>query len=260
RNAGTNNAIQYLTASIVEEGVRFNLVCFPISSLTLLDRIFEQLINEVKKITPAKIFYLDRWFGNKKYCSIIKLLKHKFVMPITKNKKLKELEQSMKKQTKTKKEEYWISSMNYIFSEDLPREYQVEVKLIILHEDKKVFFFITNIDNLSLLEYYLVSESYSSRFGIETNYRVDNLFCPLSSSVTSSIRYLLMQVSLMIQDLWTLANFLEHKKNMKQPRERYKKDYSIINIVKARIRKLDFIWRPVITAIQFKRQMEKVLG
>ena len=32
--AGTNFGIHYLTASIVEEGVRFNLLCIPINALT----------------------------------------------------------------------------------------------------------------------------------------------------------------------------------------------------------------------------------
>jgi hypothetical protein len=44
----------------------------------------------------------------------------------------------------------------------------------------------------------------------------------------------------------------------KQPREKFKGNYSIVSIVKARIRKLGFIWRPIITAVQFKRQMERV--
>jgi len=39
RKAGTNFAMHYLTASIVEEGVRFNLLCFPVSSTTLIDRL-----------------------------------------------------------------------------------------------------------------------------------------------------------------------------------------------------------------------------
>ena len=103
-------------------------------------------------------------------------------------------------------------------------------------------------------------ESYRYRFGIETNYRVDNIFSALTSSVKAQIRYLLMQVSLISQDLWTLVNFLIADERHKQPREKLKRNYSIISIVKARIRKLSFIWRPIITSVQFKRQMERALG
>src|SRR3989344_7742301 len=91
RKAGTNFAMQYLTASIVEEGVRFNLLCFPISSTTLIDRKVKQIINEIEKIVSIKLFYLDRGFASRGYSRIIKSLGYKFIMPIIKNPKLKEL-------------------------------------------------------------------------------------------------------------------------------------------------------------------------
>ena len=68
-----------------------------------------------------------------------------------------------------------------------------------------------------------------------------------------------MQVSLIVQDLWTFLNFLTHKGSWKQPREKYKKSYSVIDVVRARIRDIGFIWRPLITAVMFKRIMEKTL-
>ena len=266
RKAGTNFAMQYLTASIVEEGVRFNLLCFPISSTTLVDRKIKQMISEIEKTIRVKLFYLDRGFASRGYSRIIKSLGHLFVMPITKNPKLKELKFSIKEQSETTDEEYTLSELDYTFYEDEPVEYQENVKLLALYEkrrnekEKEVFFFITNIYRLRSEDYYLLIESYRYRFGIETNYRVDNIFSALTSSVVASVRYLLMQISLIAQDLWTLVNFLIADKNHQQPREKFKGDYSILSIVKARIRKLGFIWRPVITAVQFKRRAEKALG
>jgi len=266
RKAGTNFAMQYLTASIVEEGVRFNLLCFPISSTTLVDRKVKQMISEIEKTIRVKLFYLDRGFASRGYSRIIKSLRYLFVMPITKNPKLKELKFSIKEQSETTDEEYTLSELDYTFYEDEPVEYQETVKLLALYEkrrnkkEKEAFFFITNIYRLRSEDYYLLIESYQYRFGIETNYRVDNIFSALTSSVVASVRYLLMQISLIAQDLWTFVNFLMHKKDMKQPREKYKRDYSLINIIKARIKKLKFIWRPIITVVQFKRGMEEVLG
>lgn len=260
RTASTNYFIQYLSASIIEEGVRFNLLCFPIHSLSLVTRKVEELVKEIRKMIPIKLLFLDRAFGNKEYVRILKHLKHKFIMPITRNKKLKELELCMKKQASLENDEYNIVAMNYIFSEDRPKEYQEKIKLIILHDDDEVFFFITNIHNLNLEEYYDLTAVYRYRFGIETNYRVDNIFTPFTCSITASLRYLLMQMSLIAQDLWTFINFLINKKEKKQPREKFKGTYSIIDIVKARIKDLDFIWRPIITAVQFKRRMDKILG
>lgn len=260
RKAGTNYAIQYLTASIVEEGVRFNLLCLPISSLTLVSRKFEALVREIRRMVSIKLLFLDRGFGNKKYSKILKLLRHKFVMPLTRNHKLKELELCIKEQSVLNKNEYDVAVLDYTFSEDMSKEYQLNVRLIIAHDKDGIFFFITNIHNLSMKEYYYLTEAYRYRFGIETNYRIDNIFSPFTCSIMANMRYLLMQISLIAQDLWTMVNFLVHKREKKQPREKFKKNYSIIDIVRARIKDLGFTWRPVITAIQFKRCIDKILG
>ena len=258
--AGTNFAIHYLTASIVEEGVRFNLLCFPINALTSVPKKVNEMISEIEKIVKIKIIYLDRAFGNKNYCQILKLSKYKFITPITKNDKLKNLEFQIKKQSKISKNIYTLSEFYYTFYEDKPKEFQESIKLLALHEDDKIFFFITNVNNFNGEEYYSLIESYRYRFGIETNYRIDNIFSALTSSVTASIRYLLTQISLITQDLWTLVNFLIFDKKRRQPRERFKKNYSVLAVIKARTRQLNFIWRPIITAVQFKRKIIKILG
>jgi putative transposase len=266
RKAGTNFAMQYLTASIVEEGVRFNLLCFPISSTTLIDRKVTEMISEIKKMVLIKLFCLDRGFASRGYSRIIKSQGYKFVMPITKNDKLKELKLSIKEQSEITEEEYTLSELNYTFYEDRPEEYQETVRLLALYEkkrnkkEKEVFFFITNIYGFSSQDYYLLIESYRYRFGIETNYRVDNIFSALTSSVIAAVRYLLMQISLIAQDLWALVNFLMADEKHRQPREKFKGNCSILSIVKARIRRLGFIWRPTITAVEFKRRIEDALA
>src|SRR3989344_8448582 len=224
------------------------------------------MISEIEKIVSIKLFYFDRGFASRGYSRIIKSSGYKFVMPITKNSKLKELKLSIKAQSDISDDEYTLSELKYIFYENEPIEYQEKIKLLALYEKKnnnkakKVFFFITNIYGLSSENYYLLIESYRYRFGIETNYRVDNIFSALTSSIVASVRYLLMQISLIAQDLWTFFNFLISNKKHQQPREKFKRNYSMISIIKARIRKLKFIWRPTITAVQFKRQMERFLG
>lgn len=259
RKAGTNYAIQYLTASIIEEGVRFNLLCFPISSLSSVTRKFDELVSEIKTIIPIKLLFLDRGFGNKKYAKILRLLKNKFIMPITRNHKLKELELCIKEQTVLQKDEHYIVVLDYVFSEGRSKEHHMKVKLIALRDEGGVFFFITNMYNLSMNEAYDLCQVYRYRFGIETGYRVDNIFSPFTCSVKASLRYLLMQVSLIVQDLWTFINFLSHGGDRKQPRERYKKGCSVIDVVRARIRDLGFVWRPLITAVRFKRKVEKIV-
>ena len=57
KKAGTNYAIQYLTASIVEEGARFNLLCIPINSLTSVERKVNELISEVRKVISVKLLF-----------------------------------------------------------------------------------------------------------------------------------------------------------------------------------------------------------
>ena len=259
RKAGTNYSIQYLTASIIEEGVRFNLLCFPIPSLTSITRKFEQLVSEIRKMIQIKLLFMDRGFANKKYSRILKFLRHKFIMPLARNNKLKEMELCIKEQSVLGKYEYVIIVLNYIFSEDRPKEYHANVRLIIIHDGNGIYFFITNMYNLGHEECYCLIQVYKYRFGIETNYRVDNIFSPFTCSITAALRYLLMQISMIAQDLWTFVNFLAHRKEKKQPREKFKGKYSIIDIVKARIEDLSFTWRPIITAVRFKRKVEKIL-
>ena len=257
--AGTNFAIHYLTASIVEEGVRFNLLCIPINALTSIPIKVSEMISEIEKIVKIKILYLDRGFGNRKYCRILKSSKYKFTTPITKNDKLKDLEFQIKKQIRISKKNYIVLEFSYTFYENEPEEYQESIKLLALCEDDKIFFFITNINNFDGEGYYSLIESYRYRFGIETNYRIDNIFSALTSSIIASVRYLLMQISLIAQDLWTLFNFLIFDEKCRQPREKFKRNYSVFSVIKARTRKLNFIWRPIITAVQFKRRIEKIL-
>src|SRR3989344_4412193 len=54
KKAGTNFGIHYLTASIVEEGARFNLLCFPINALTSVQRKVNEMISEIEKIVNIK--------------------------------------------------------------------------------------------------------------------------------------------------------------------------------------------------------------
>jgi len=257
--AGTNQGLQYLTASIVEEGVRFNLLCIPIPGLCNINRRVEEMINEIKKDISISLILLDRAFGNSIYARIIKGLGLKFCTPFTKNEKLNEIERSIKEQFKPDDEKYHLFVMDYIFYENRPKEYQEKIRLIVLYENGEVFFFMTNIKGISMKNYYNLVSTYRYRWGIETNYRVDNIFYPLSSSIKAQIRYLLMQISLIFEDLWTWINHLLHDEDKRQPREKLKGNYSLTSIIKARIADLGFVWRPVITAVSFKKGMERIL-
>ncbi len=260
RTAGTNYSIQYLTASIIEEGVRFNLLCIPISSISSVPHKFDALVREIRKMVHIKLFFLDRGFANKKYSGILKCVKHKFLMPLARNHKLKEMEICMKEQSIVGQDEYALAVLAYVFNDNRSDEYQLNLRLIVFQDEEGVFFFITNLYHLTIEEYYELTLAYRYRFGIETNYRVDNIFTPFSSSIMASIRYMLMQLSLIAQDLWTLVNFLMHKPDERQPREFFKRNYSSLGIVRARIHDIGWIWRPLMTAVQFKRKVDKILG
>lgn len=257
--AGTNQGLHYLTASIVEEGVRFNLICIPIPGMCNINRRVEDLINEIKGYVNIALILLDRAFGNSIYSMIFNKTGHKFCTPFAKNEKLSEFVLSIKSQYSCKEGEYNLFVLDYVFYENKPSEYQEKTRLIVLYEDDEVFFFMTNIKGISLTNYYNLVLAYRYRWGIETNYRVDNIFSPMTCSIKAQIRYLLMQVSLIIEDLWTCINYIRHDKRKKQPRESMKGDYKLVSIIKSRVKDLGFIWRPTITAVQFKRRMERIL-
>jgi IS4 transposase len=244
RKLGTNFAYSYITICICEEGVRFNLATIPVTQLRLKKNLVKQLIDEARKYVSIGLVLLDRGFNGVDVSRVLDAKMAKYVMPLVDNKKIERVCKTSRK----------LSVMPYTYYEDRPKEYQKDIRVIVDNRDKKKHLFTTNIrgDRRAVLS--VIISAYRKRWGIETGYRVAGEFYAWTTSVKFNTRTFLALLSFIMQDLWTLYNFLEQRETrMHQPRNRLLKGCrTVLKFIKKSVQDLRFYWRPSTEAELFK--------
>lgn len=247
RKAGTNYAYKYITASIVEEGIRFNLGCLPVTQFDLEEDLLRELIGQCRKYVEVGTVLLDRGFnGVEDYKLLEDELRLKFIMPQIKNSKL----QKMLKGEELKA----YSQFKYVFYENRSKEYQCKVRMFyITNEGGEKYVFVTNIHttNEELLK--LIVQAYDKRWGIETGYRVKHDFLCKTTSKSFTVRTFFAQLAFLLQDFWTLKNYIAHKeKGTHEPRAKsINKSQGIKTFLRAASKKLKLNWKPITKALIF---------
>ena len=135
RKASTNFAHRYVTACIVEEGIRFNLSCLPVTQLDIEQDILKKVTQLCKKYAEIGCLLLDRGFNSvANYKLLEEELKIKYIMPQQSNEKLKRLIESSKLSAYT--------IFEYVFNEDRAEEYRFGAKVVLHHCRKwrKIYF------------------------------------------------------------------------------------------------------------------------
>lgn len=247
RKLGTNFAYRYATICICEEGIRFNLATIAIGQRKLKKTLVKELINIARKYVSIGLVLLDRGFNGVGVSRILDDKRAKYIMPLVGNPKVQRVCDSLKK----------LDIMPYTYYEDRSKEYQKEIRVIIDKRDKKKHYFTTNIQGDKKTILLTIISAYNKRWGIETGYRVADEFYAWTTSVRFSIRSFLGLLSFVMQDLWTLYNFLEQKgTKMHQPRNRMLKGCrTIFKFLKKSIQKLKFYWRPSTEAELFRENI-----
>lgn len=87
---GTNRAFLLATVYAVVDGERFTLKAIPMSPFTAKEDILEDLLNYAKKIIDIGTLYVDRAFFTVDCIEVLKQKKIKFLMPASKNRRVKE--------------------------------------------------------------------------------------------------------------------------------------------------------------------------
>ena len=211
RKLGTNFAYRYATICICEEGIRFNLATIAIGQRKLKKTLVRELINLARKHVSIGLVLLDRGFNGVDVSRVLDEKRVKYIMPLVSNPKIQRVCDSSKK----------LDVMTYIYYEDRPKEYQKKIRVIINKKGQGKHYFTTNIQGDSKTILAIIISAYNKRWGIETGYRVADEFYAWTTSVRFSIRSFLGLLSFVMQDLWTLYNFLEQKETrMHQPRNR----------------------------------------
>lgn len=247
RKAGTTYAYKYITASIVEEGIRFNLGCLPVTQFDLEEDLLRVLIAECRKHVVIGAILLDRGFnGVNDYKLLEKELGLDFIMPQTKNPKLKKMLES--------KELKACSQFEYIFNEQRSSEYQYKARMFfITNEEGEKYTFVTNIKTIDEEILKLIVQAYDKRWGIETGYRVKHDFLCKTTSKSFTVRTFFAQLAFLLQDFWTLKNYIAHKeKGTHELRAKnINKSKDIKTFLRAASEKLKLNWKPITKALIF---------
>ena len=247
RKASTNFAHRYVTACIVEEGIRFNLSCLPVTQLDIEQDILKKVTQLCKKYAEIGCLLLDRGFNSvANYKLLEEELKIKYIMPQQSNEKLKRLIESSKLSAYT--------IFEYVFNEDRAEEYRFGAKLFyIIAENGEKYTFVTNIDADDETMLKLIVQCYDKRWDIETGYRTESKFWCKTTSKSFNIRTFFALLSFFLQDLWTFKNYLSHKKiGTHEPRAvKIINSKTLADFLTAVSEKLSFVWKPIQKALMF---------
>jgi hypothetical protein len=244
---GTNFAYSYATICICEEGIRFNLATIPVTQLNIKKNVIEYLINEARRYVSIGLVLLDRGFNGVDTARLLDELRAKYVMPLTDNSKLKKICSTKRK----------LIVIPYTYREDRPKEYQKQIKVIVDNRGDEKHLFTTNIPGDKRAVLSQIIATYRKRWGIETGYRVAGEFYAWTTSVKFSTRTFLSQLSFLLQDLWTLFNFiLQAGTKFQQPRNKILKGCKkIFDYIIGSNKELNFYWRPSLEADLFREDI-----
>ncbi|KXA94080.1 hypothetical protein AKJ37_08010 [candidate division MSBL1 archaeon SCGC-AAA259I09] len=191
---GTTKAFVLATVYAIVDGQRFTLKAIPVSSLSDKDEILGDLLDYAKNIVDIGTLYVDRGFFTVDCIKAIKERGVKFLMPATKNDRVKrEME---KGNPRVVDFEYGVHRKN-------PVNFNLG---IVENDDEEVKTFATNHEvNEDELE--KLFDMYSLRWGIETSYRVKHQFRPKTRTKKYEPRIFLFLFSVCLYNLWVLVNF-----------------------------------------------------
>jgi putative transposase len=193
-NRGTRYAYKYATVNIVVAGKRFTLAVFTINRSAFSDELVKGLIEETQKIVKIRYVFLDRWFFT---IGVIRFLKRsgiKFLMPARRTPKISKLIRRIKPPR------FFVHMLG-----DRYQGFETTFLYLVNDEWGKQRLFATNI--------FLPEENagkffdmYGRRWGIETSYRVKNVFRSRTTSKNYKIRYFYFMFSVCLYNLWVLVN------------------------------------------------------
>ena len=211
RVRGTNFGHGYASIECVNSGKRFTLSALPLNQFTTKKKIIAHLVNEARKHIDISRLFLDREFFNIESINMLKELSAPFVIPVIRNKKIDRIIQEFKQkcQKSSPYEERYTLIREYTLKKG--RDSATFTLVIIVESPERfdgewnMFAYATNIpvtkDNALEL-----ADSYRSRWGIETGYRVKEEVRGKTCSRNYAIRLFLQLLSILLYNLWQLCN------------------------------------------------------
>jgi len=213
RVRGTNYGHGYASLECIEPGRRFTLSALPLNQFTTKKKIIRHLVNEARKHADINRLFLDREFFNIESINVLKELSALFVIPAKRNKKIGKIIREFKQkcQKKPPYEEHYSLITEYTLKKG--KDSATFTLVVIVESPERfdgewnVFAYATNIlvtkDNALEL-----ADSYRSRWGIETGYRVKEEVRGKTCSPDYAIRLFLQLLSILLYNLWQLCNIV----------------------------------------------------
>jgi len=210
RVRGTNFGHGYASLECVEPGKRFTLSALPLHQFTSKKKIISFLVNETRKHVDISRLFLDKEFFDIESINVLKELSALFVMPAKRNKKIQHMIQEFKQKCQIPPyEKHYSLTVEYTFKQG--KNSSTFTLVIIVESPKKLgdewttFAYATNIPVTrgNALE---IADSYRSRWGIETGYRVKEEVRGKTCSRNYAIRLFLQLLSILLYNLWQLCN------------------------------------------------------
>jgi hypothetical protein len=181
---GTSYAYQYMTASILTDGIRFVVYVMPIKSRSLLLKYVRDAIAFIKNRLQFEIgsIALDAGFFSEDMVSFLESLTYVIRMPA--NEKIRSM--NLKHGDR----------IRYRFSDGK------EADLVCYVYDDMVYYLVTNMKCAAdkLLDIF------RNRWGIETSYRLIEQFMPKTTSKKYEVRLFYFLFAVWMYNLWVLFN------------------------------------------------------
>jgi len=194
---GTNKFIKVISLCVVVKGIRYTVCVIPFHLFDIIVNLLEHLIQTTRKYITINVVLLDRGFLSVDNINRLYDFELQFITPIKKNDKVLGVMNDciLKGVNRT---QYTMKSSNS----------ETTFDLVVYETEDDVVGFATNIPG----EPKCIGEMYRKRWGIETSYRMKNMFYGRTCSRKIKIRILLILLSFMLYNFWVLANsMLEYK-------------------------------------------------
>jgi len=212
RVRGTNWAHGYGSIECVKPANKFTLAAAPLTQYTTKKTMITNLVKDGERFANIEGIFADREFYNVESIAAIEGLGKHYIIPVRRNSKI---DQIVREAHRTA--EKIPNSYSHAFITDYTMrsgKVSVSFKLVAVLEppdDPKEplheFVFATNLD-VNIDNVMKIAESYRSRWGIETGYRVKECVRGKTCSRKYHVRLLLQLLSVLLYNLWTLCNML----------------------------------------------------
>ena len=212
RVRGTNFGHAYASIECVNTRGRFTLAAFPLHQFTTKEQILTYLVTTARNHIVINLLFLDREFFDVESITTLISLPVEFVIPADHNDKIKKLIISAHHQgIKIPGTESYALIAPYTMKKG--KQHVTITLVVILKSPKKPgepmneFAYVTNIP-VTLKNALELGESYRSRWGIETGYRVKEQVRGKTCSQKYPVRLLFQMFSIFLYNLWQLCNFI----------------------------------------------------